>query len=99
MFPIDDWDPGHMMDRSYGNGTTMMNGGGWLMVVIALLLIVLVGVAIFLAQRATGSVPTGRGATTATPATGSPREVLDLRLARGEIGEEEYGTARRLLDA
>lgn len=95
MFRIDDWDPDRMMDRSYGNGTGMMNGGGWLIMLIGLLLLVLVGVAIFLAIRATGAGSTGRGT---GPATGSARDVLDLRLARGEISAEEYGTTRTLLD-
>ncbi len=95
MFPTDDWDPGRMMNGSYGNGTGMMNGGGWLILLIGLLLLVLVGATIFLALRATGSSPTGRGA---SPVTGSPRDVLDLRLARGEISPEEYGTTRTLLD-
>lgn len=96
MFSTDDWDPGHMMDGSYGNGTGMMNGGGWLMVVIGLLLLLLVGTTIFLALRATRSSSTDRevGSATATP-----REVLDLRLARGEISPEDYGSTRTLLDA
>ncbi len=96
MFPIDDWDPGRMMDGYDGNGT-MMNGGGWVMMFMGLLLLLaLVGLMIFLTLRVTGPGSTGRSAASST---GSPREVLDLRLARGEIGEEEYGTARRLLDA
>jgi uncharacterized membrane protein len=32
------------------------------------------------------------------PPAPSPREILDLRLARGEISPEEYSTARPLLD-
>lgn len=95
MFPTDGWDPDRMMDGSYGNGTAMMNGGGWLMMLIALLILMLVGVAIFLALRASGAGSGGRGV---GRVTGSPRDVLDLRLARGEISAEEYGTTRTLLD-
>ena len=95
MFLKDDWDPDRMMDGSYGNGTAMMNGGGWLMMLIALLLLVMVGVTIFLALRASGPGSTGRGT---GAVTGSARDVLDLRLARGEIGAEEYGITRTLLD-
>ena len=96
MFSTDDWHPGRMMDDSYGTGTGMMDGGGWVMALIALLLLVLVGVAIFMASRATsGLAPGVRGV---PPVTGSPRDILDLRLARGEISPEEYGTTRTLLD-
>lgn len=96
MFRTDDWDPGRMMDGSYSNGTGMMNGGGWVMALIALLLLVLVGVAIFIASKATFGLASGvRGV---PPVTGSPRDILDLRLARGEISPEEYGTTRTLLD-
>jgi uncharacterized membrane protein len=95
MFPTDDWDPGNMMNGPYGNGSGMMNGGGWLMVLTAILLVLVLGTMIVLAFRATGSGPAVRGA---GPMTGSPRDVLDLRLARGEISPEEYGTTRTLLD-
>jgi uncharacterized membrane protein len=94
MFPTDDWDPDRMMNGSYGGG--MMGGGVWMMAMFGLLLLVLTGIVIFWAIKTVGSPPNDvRPA--AGPASGSPRDVLDLRLARGEISAEEYGTTRTLL--
>lgn len=90
MFAQDDWDPGRMMNGSYGDG--MMNGGVWMMVVFGLLLLALVGSAILVVIRVTGSSSHSR------MVTGSARDVLDRRLAQGEISAEEYGTTRTLLD-
>jgi len=95
MYATDDWDPDRMMDGSYGGG--MMDGGGmWMMVLFGLLLLVLVGTAIFWAIKAAGTHAHGNG-TVVGSASGSPRDVLDLRLARGEISAEEYGATRTLL--
>ena len=82
-----------MMNGSGG----MTYGGFWLMLLVGIFLVVLLGVAIYVALRAVypQSPTPGR---TVDPAAPSPREVLDLRLARGEISPEEYSTARPLLD-
>jgi uncharacterized membrane protein len=85
------WD--RMMD---GAGNGMMGGGAWMMLLFGLILLVLLGAALFVALRVVG-----RGAPTVSateePSPGSPRDVLDLRLARGDISREEYGAARALL--
>jgi hypothetical protein len=49
------------------------------------------------APRAVNAQPSAPGRKV-EPTAPSPREVLDLRLARGDIGPEEYSTARPLLD-
>jgi putative membrane protein len=87
----DRWD--HMMNGSGG----MTYGGFWLMLLIGIFLVALLGVAIYVALRAVNSQSSAAGRTVG-PATPSPREVLDLRLARGEISPEEYSIARPLLD-
>jgi len=82
-----------MMNGSDG----MTYGGFWLMLLFGLLLVVLLGVAIYLALRAANPRPLASGGPVERAAP-SPREVLDLRLPRGEISPEEYSTARPLLD-
>jgi uncharacterized membrane protein len=103
MYSTDDWDPDRMMDGSYGGG--MMDGGGmWMMVLFGVVLLVLAGTAIFWAFKAAGSRASDNGKVVGPvvgPVVGtvseSPRDVLDLRLARGEISPEEYDTTRTLL--
>ncbi len=76
----------------------MTYGGFWLMFLIGLLLVVLIALATYVVLRAVNAQP----ATTPPPAGGvtpSPREVLDLRLARGEISPEDYSATRPLLDS
>ena len=94
MLPAHNWDPDRMMNGSYGGA--MMGGGAWMMAIFGLLLLVLMGTAIFLAIKAVGSRHNDVGPV-AGPASGSPGDLLDLRLARGEISPEEYGTTRTLL--
>lgn len=77
-----------------GSGT-MTYSGLWTMLLVGLLLAVLVGAALYVALRAVNAAPQ----VSAQPAAPSPREVLDLRLARGEISPEEYAAARPLLDS
>ena len=95
MYSTEDWDPDRMMDGSYGGG--MMDGGGmWMMVLFGLVLVVLVGTAALWAFKAAGSRASDNG-TVVGPVSESARDVLDLRLARGEISPEEYDTTRTLL--
>jgi uncharacterized membrane protein len=76
----------------------MSYAGFWLMLLIALIFAVLLGVAIYIALKAVSrQQPPAYGRTVGSAAQ-SPREVLDMRLARGEITPEEYSTARPLLD-
>ena len=94
MFSSDDWDPDRMMDGSYGG---MMGGGGpWMMLLLGLLLLGLVAATVFWAVKASGAQ--GLTGTSNDPSRSpSAREVLDLRLARGEISPEEYETVRARL--
>jgi uncharacterized membrane protein len=87
----DRWD--RMMNGSNG----MTYGGFWLMLLFGLLLVVVLGVAIYLVLRAANPHPLAAGGPVERAAP-SPREVLDLRLARGEINPEDYSVARPLLD-
>jgi putative membrane protein len=65
--------------------------GFWLMFLVGVVLIALIAVGVFIALKAVNSQEVGSVAPT-------PREVLDLRLARGEITPEEYTNTRPLLD-
>ena len=94
--------PGMM--RGYDHGGMMDGSGAWFTMVLGLLLLLaLVGLTVYWVARATSSRPTT--AFTAPPvsppqatAAPSPRDVLDMRLAKGEISAEEYGATSRLLD-
>ena len=81
-----------MMNGSNG----MTNGGFWLMLLVGLFLVALLGLAIYLALRVKPAPPSGGPVESAAP---SPRDILDLRLARGDISPEDYSTARPLLDS
>ncbi len=89
MFTEDGWDPNDMMNGSYG-------GGFWMMAILGLLLVALLGTTIYLVLRGTGLGRTDMGLSAHT-SPGSPRDVLDQRLARGEISPEEYSSIRTLL--
>jgi putative membrane protein len=93
MFASDRWDPDRMMDGSYGG---MMGGGAWVMLLVWMLLLGLVVAAVVWAVRAS-DVRASSGTSHDRPRTPSPREELDLRLARGEVSPEEYETIRALL--
>ena len=95
MFSSDDWDPDRMMGGSYGG---MMGGGGsWMMMLlVGLLLLGLVAATTFWAAKAWGT-PRSTGTPDDRPRSPSPRDVLDLRLARGEISPEEYESIRARL--
>lgn len=92
MFYSDDWYPGSMMDGNRGND--MMDGGAWVMMFFGLFVLVLAVAAIVWAVRSVGTQPTS---TSQSAGPGSARDVLDLRLARGEVTPEEYSAARTLL--
>jgi uncharacterized membrane protein len=92
MFLMNDWDPDRMMDEPYSGGM-MSSWGVWMMVFLGLLLLILAGTAIFWALKAAGTTHANRNSGPA----GSPRDLLDLRLAGGEISAEEYTTTRALL--
>ena len=98
MFLTDVRDPDRMMDGSYGDG--MMDGswGFWMMALLGVLLVVIIGVTAVLALRAAGGQSSATAHGVATPPS-SPREVLDQRLARGEISQTEYGSTRALFDS
>jgi uncharacterized membrane protein len=95
MFFKDDWDPDRLMDGSYGGGMMTNGGVGMMMIFLGLLLVMLAGTAIFWAIKAS-STPT-LAPSTGVGRAGSSRDVLDLRLARGEINAEEYAATRALL--
>jgi putative membrane protein len=106
----DDWGPdmmdgrdrGGMMD-GYNRSGMMDDGGAWVLMILGFVLVLaLIGLAIFWVTRATGAPtaasPAPGSPTPPPPSRPSPREVLDVRLARGEVTPEEYTATRELLD-
>ena len=92
----DDWGPGGMMNGRYDDGG-MRYGGVWLMLVLGLVVVALLVAILVLLVR----MPAGARAFDAARPSGpaaTPRELLDLRLARGEISPEDYRATRPLLD-
>ena len=98
MFSGDRWDPDRMMDGSYGSYGGMMGGGAWMMLLVVMLLVGLVAAAVIVAVRASDA-RSSSGTHDDRSRAPSPREELDLRLARGEVSPEDYETIRALLDA
>jgi uncharacterized membrane protein len=98
MFSFDDWGHGRMMDRSYGGGGGMMDDAtGWVVMLLGLLLLLaFIGAATYWIVSVSGA-PTSTRVDRLPPAP-TPRELLDRRLASGEITPEEYGARRELLD-
>jgi uncharacterized membrane protein len=88
----------HRWDRMMNSSDGMAYGGLWLMLVFFLIFAVLLGVAAYLVLRTISQQQPPATAATVAPDAPSPREVLDLRLARGEISPEEYRAVRPLLD-
>jgi uncharacterized membrane protein len=76
------------MMRWYDEGWSTGYPGAMIVMMLALL-----GLAIWAGLRLVGKPPSAPS--TAQP---TPRAVLDLRLASGEIDAEQYATLRRLLD-
>jgi putative membrane protein len=78
-------------DNGFGGHFGMMNDGSavtWLMLVLMLaLLVALVTAVVLLVRRAK---VTGRPDDPAVSDAASPQGILDERLARGEIDEDEY---------
>ena len=100
MVAFDSWHH-RMMDRSHGGGMMdggqMNGGGGWVVVLLVLLLLTVLACAVVyvLVTATTHVTPAVRGP---SPTPRSSREVLDRRLAHGDITPEEYGARRQLLD-
>jgi putative membrane protein len=92
----DDWDPDRMMNGRY-DGDGMMYGGAWLMLGLGLVVVaLLVAMLVLMVRMSAGAPPVGAARPSGPVAT--PRELLDLRLARGEISPEDYRATRPLLD-
>ncbi|WP_172328405.1 SHOCT domain-containing protein [Mangrovicoccus sp. HB161399] len=76
---------GHMMDWGYGYGIGMMFGPVLWLIALGLV----VGGVIWLVRRLDGHAPQHRAP--------DPLGELDMRLARGDIGSEEYAAVKSLL--
>ncbi|WP_200942119.1 SHOCT domain-containing protein [Angustibacter sp. Root456] len=72
--------------------------GGWWVGMIAMVLfwVVVIGAIVWAVVRLTNRPQPP--ATQAAPAGDSPREILDRRFAAGELNEQQYLEARRLLE-
>ncbi len=82
----------------YGYGHPMMGGYGWFFgPLFMILLVVLIVAAVVLALRWLGVGGAGGGAGAGSGARPDPLDILKERLARGEIGPEEYEERKRLL--
>ena len=93
--------PGMM--RGYDHDGMMNGASGWFTMLLGfLVLLALIGFTIYWVARATSPRSTACPPPTVpplwAPSGPSPRDVLDLRLARGEISPDEYGATRGLLD-
>jgi putative membrane protein len=76
------------------NGFHSMGAGGW--VLMALFWIAVVALIVWLIARLTATAADRPGA--ADRRSETPREILDRRLARGEIDQETYEQLREQLD-
>ena len=77
-------------------GTMHGDGAGWVMVLLMLVLVVAVVVAAVALLR--GWSPAATRQPVAGPRPADPRAILQERLARGEIDEEDYRARMRALD-
>lgn len=103
MLTRDQWDPdrmpGDMMD-GWNDGDMMDGSGVWVMVLVTVLLVALLAAVLVLVVRASSASSSTTTPTTPGPGPSPPmapltaREVLDLRLARGEITRAEYAEMR-----
>jgi uncharacterized membrane protein len=81
------------MDPSWGPTLT----GLWIFPVLCL---IFMEVMMFMTFRRGGCMPMGRRLDTSpNGARETPRQILDRRLASGEIAHEQYASMRRELDA
>ncbi len=78
-----------MMNWFRGDGYGLMNGWGWLM--MGAFWILIIGLGIWLVTWLTRKDKSA-------PREESPRQVLDRRLAAGEIDAAQYAQARRLIE-
>jgi uncharacterized membrane protein len=92
----EDWGPDRMMNGHYDGGG-MMYGGAWLMLGLGFVVVALLVALLVLMVRMSAGVPPVGAARVSGPAA-TPRELLDLRLARGEISPEDYRATRPLLE-
>ena len=77
------------------NGFHSMGAGGW--VLMAFFWIAVVALIVWLVARLT---PASAGSSVATPERSeTPREILDRRLASGELDPETYEQLREQLDS
>ena len=90
------------MMRDYDHGHMDGSGAWFTMLLGFLVLLALIGFTIYWVARATTPRSSAYGgpplSSPRSPSGPSPRDVLDLRLASGEITADEYGATRRLLD-
>jgi putative membrane protein len=70
----------------YADGAIWNGFHWWWLIPIAMMVLC------FFMMRGRGGC---RGSRSRSPHTGSAREILDLRYARGEIGKEEYEQKKR----
>ncbi len=73
----------------YGDGYGWMGGGG--MILMAVIWILLIGLGIWLVTWLTRREKS-------TPIQETPRQILDRRLAAGEIDAAAYAQSRRLIE-
>ncbi|HEX7717920.1 MAG TPA: SHOCT domain-containing protein [Marmoricola sp.] len=87
-----------MWDNGDGRWDRMHDGGaGWFMVLLMIVLVVAVVVAAVAILR--GTVPSTHAAPAApAPRGADPRAILQERLARGEIDEDDFRARMRALD-
>ena len=72
----------------YGNG--MGSGAGWIVMLLVWGSLIVFGIWVVTRLTRGDSPP---------PASETPRQILDRRLAAGEIDGEEYAETRRLLES
>ena len=89
-----------MWDNGDGRWDRIHDGGaGWFMVLLMIVLVVAVVVAAVAILRGMVQAPTAHAAHAVPTARGAdPRAILQERLARGEIDEDDFRARMRALD-
>jgi uncharacterized membrane protein len=99
--PGTDDHPDHM-DGEWGNGMMGWGGAGlmpgWMVLGLLVLVLVTVALAVIIALVVSRRNPTGGASTPAIDATRTPREIIDHRLASGEITVKEHRALAAELD-